>query len=629
VSGSLVRASLLDRAVAIVAPGAAVQRLKARALFTYLSGSYTGGRTDRRATRDWNPAAQSADADTIGDLPALRARSSDLIRNTPLAAGAVRTVCTKVVGTGIMPRPKVDGAVLGMTLEQATDWNRRMKRIFRTVAETKGLDVARRRTFFEMQHQVLFSVLERGDLLVLRRANRRRDALLSTCYQLVEADRLCNPQQLPDKRGLVAGIETDDDGAVLRYHVANVHPGEYTTGVAPSWTAVPAIGADTGLPLAWDLGWKTRPDQTRAVPYLATVIETLKQIDRYGDAELMAAVISAMFTVFVKSEHDVMNGISPGTDASTGKALPPEYKLGPGAIGRLMPGEDVVFADPKRPNAQFQPFVQAWAEQAGVALEIPYEILLKHFTSSYSAARGAQLEAWEPLWVRREWLSTSFCQPIYEAVVAESVARGWIEAPGFFDDPWVRLAYTRARWVGPSPGQIDPRVEVEAAATRVREGFSTLEEETPALTGGDWEENHAQQVIEQRARKADGLLVEPVAFAAPGNSPLPPGQVPQDQADEEDAQGMQALVRESSRVLAQVRETQQQVQHAATSSTAAIERALEYAVNAPAPQFHVAPPAVHLAVTVPPATAGTRRMTITRDASGRTVGAVVSEEGEG
>ena len=85
---ALVRASLLDRLVAAVSPQAGIERLKARALYTYLSGGYTGARTDRRATKDWNPAAQGADADTIGDLPTLRARSADLIRNNGIAAGA-------------------------------------------------------------------------------------------------------------------------------------------------------------------------------------------------------------------------------------------------------------------------------------------------------------------------------------------------------------------------------------------------------------------------------------------------------------------------------------------------------------------------------------------------------------
>lgn len=615
---ALVRASLLDRLVAAVSPQAGIERLKARALYTYLSGGYTGARTDRRATKDWNPAAQGADADTIGDLPTLRARSADLIRNNGIAAGAVKTVCTKTIGTGLEPYPKVDAYTLGLAPDEAADWNRRMKRIFRAVSRSTALDVRGKHTFFELQHQALHSVLERGDILCVRRANPKRDALITTCVQLVEADRVSNPMGLPDRPGLVAGVETDSNGVVQRYHVANRHPGEYFAAEAPRWAKVPAFGEYSWLRQAWDLGWKVRPDQTRGVPLLAMAIEPIKQIDRYGDAELMAAVISAMFTVFVKSEVDPLGGVSTGTDGTTGKPNAPQYTLGPGAIGRLLPGEDIVIADMKRPNAQFAPFVQAWAEQIGVGIEIPVEILLKRFQASYSAAKGAQLEAWEPLWVRREWMAADFCHPIYEAVVAEAVAREWIEAPGFFDDPWVRQAYCQAKWVGPAPGHLDPRAEVQAAADRVREGFSTLEEETFALTGGDWEENHEQQVRERQARRRDGLDVAVVPA-----SEQPQILSPQ-QRDEQDQAEVQGLVRESLGLLSQARDASRDVQRTA----AAVERAADRVAKTPAPAITVAPPAVHLAVTVPPVAAGgTRTMTLTRDAEGRTTGAVVTEQG--
>jgi len=501
--------TLLDRLVGAVSPRAGVERLKARAMFTYLAGNYTGARTDRRATRDWNPAAQGADADTVGDLPTLRARSADLVRNNGIAGGAVKTVCTKVIGTGLEAYPKIERMALGLREEAANDWNRRMKRIFRAVARSRALDITGQATFFELQHKALHSVLERGDVLCIRRANRRRDALVTTSVQLVEADRVCNPLGTPDQPGFVAGFETDRDGVVQRYHVASRHPGEYFSHEALRWVTVPTYGKDTWLRQAWDLGWRVRPDQTRSVPYLATAIEPLKQIDRYGEAELMAAVISAMFTVFVKSEVDLLGGVSTGTDPVSGKANAPNYALGTGAVARLLPGEDVTFANPTRPNAQFAPFVQAWAEQVGVALEIPAEILLKRFQASYSAAKGAQLEAWEPMWVRRDWMAANFCHPLYEAVVAEAIAREWIEAPGFFDDPWVRQAYCQAKWIGPAPGHLDPVAEVEAAALRVEKGFSTLEEETFALTGGDWEDNLAQR---ERERPA----LAPVAEASAG-----------------------------------------------------------------------------------------------------------------
>ena len=45
---------------------------------------------------------------------------------------------------------------------------------------------------------------------------------------------------------------------------------------------------------------RERIGQRRGVPFLAQVIEALKQLGRYTDAELVAAVVSGMFTVFIR-----------------------------------------------------------------------------------------------------------------------------------------------------------------------------------------------------------------------------------------------------------------------------------------------------------------------------------------
>ena len=89
---------------------------------------------------------------------------------------------------------------------------------------------------------------------------------------------------------------------------------------------------------------------------------------------------------------------------------------------------------------------------------------------------------------------------------------------------------------------------MQAAADRVREGFSTLEEETFALTGGDWEENHEQQVRERQARRRDGLDVAVVPA-----SEQPQLLSPQ-QRDEQDQAEVQGLVRESLGLLSQARD---------------------------------------------------------------------------
>ena len=66
-----------------------------------------------------------------------------------------------------------------------------------------------------------------------------------------------------------------------------------------------------------------------------------------------------------------------------------EYEMGPGTVNHLGENEDIVFGNPNIPTSGFKDFVETICELIGAALEIPKDILLKNFNSSYSASRGA------------------------------------------------------------------------------------------------------------------------------------------------------------------------------------------------------------------------------------------------
>lgn len=177
----------------------------------------------------------------------------------------------------------------------------------------------------------------------------------------------------------------------------------------------------------------------------------------------------------------------------------------PGRAVNLLPGESIDAPDIGRPNAQFDPFVSAVLRQIGVGLELPFEVVIKHFNSSYSAARAALLDAWRFFRGRRDWLAGAFCQPIYEFWLEEAIAIGRIRAPGFFADPAYRRAWSAAVWTGDGPGSIDPNKEIGAAIERINAGVSTLAAESLLHDGGDWETKHRQRVREIEARRAAGL----------------------------------------------------------------------------------------------------------------------------
>ena len=188
--------------------------------------------------------------------------------------------------------------------------------------------------------------------------------------------------------------------------------------------------------------------------------------------------------------------------------------------------------------------MEAICRQIGAALEIPYELLLKHFTSSYSASRGALEEAWKMFKMYRAWLANDFCQPIYEEWLAEAVAKGRIKATGFFTDPLRRKAYCKAQWNGPARGLLNPVQEVGAAVTRVENGFSTRSAETMEMAGGDFYSNCEQLKQEEKKLKevkkiATGSEHKPGSDGQQGNG-AKPGEPAGQQPEQQDGDGQKS-----------------------------------------------------------------------------------------
>lgn len=510
-----IKQNWIDKAIGYINPQAGLKRTEARVRMA-LFGGYTGARRDRRQTKGWKTTDGSADSVTLPDLPDLRERSRDLMRNAPLAIGAVNTVVTNVVGTGLRVQSRIDREILKPYLktdEQADAFERHAERIFRLWANSSDCDITRTQNFKELQNLILRSCLESGDIFVVRRYSEYKGKLVGLALQVVEADRVANPDFKADTEKLAGGVEMDTVGSPVAYHITEHHPGDYTKGENKS-IKLPAFAED-GSRQVFHIFTRVRPGLTRGIPYLAPVIESLKQIDKYTEAEIMSAVISSMFTIFVKSEEEEGLGAMTPTSETGANPRDSDYKIAPGAILDLQPNESIEIADPKRPNQAFDPFVQAILRQIGVALEIPFEILIKHFTASYSAAQAALVEAWKFFSARRSWLSDKFCQPIYELVITEAVAKGLLKAPGFFSNPIIRAAYLGSEWIGPPRGQIDQLKEIKAAETRVNLGITTLAEETAQITGGDWERKHPQSAKEQRMRKEAGLVEKPKQASEP------------------------------------------------------------------------------------------------------------------
>ncbi|WP_082637638.1 phage portal protein [Bradyrhizobium retamae] len=504
-----------DRLLASVAPTFAQRRYHAR-LSLNLMGQYAGAKSNRAALKTWRTNPGSADADTLGDLPTLRARSRDLGRNNPIATGARSTSKSNIVGTGLRVRSKLNAKLLGLSEEAAEVWERNAETLFDLWAQSKTADITLTQNFYELQGLVFNTVFESGDTFVLRRTPKRK-TIVPLALNVIEADRVATPQEKMGDYYIRDGVRIDEDGAPVGYYILNDHPGDSPTYAQYGYKEVAAFGAKSGEQMVLHVFERLRPGLNRGIPQLAPVIEILKQLDRYSEAELMKAVVSSFFTVFLKTEGD--DGLASATQGAFPGMGANEITMGPGTIVDIGTGEDIQTAQPAN-TSNFDPFFTSVVRQIGVALQIPFELLMLHFTASYSASRAALEMAAQFFRDRRTWLVRAFCAPVYEWFMADAINAGLIVAPGFFNDPIRRAAWLGSQWIGPARIILDPLKEWKAEAEAVSLGARTIEAVIIERGGDDFEQTTKQRIREHKARAAGKL--EPEILAPEGTAPPPP-----------------------------------------------------------------------------------------------------------
>lgn len=497
---------------AIMENKAARLRAQTSLIETFSNSGYSHGGASKTETwaKRWHSSSYSALKDIEENRKTLRERSRDLAMNSSVAAAATNATRTSVIGPGLVPKPKIDYEFLGISREGAAALQGKIKKEFALWANTSLCDSADLNNFYELQQIVFRDWLLNGEEFVLLKYS---DMTPQMPYQLrlklVEADRICTegsfgeyftPQNLPNGNIIINGVEINGEGRVVAYHVCSQNPGEYDMGMAlKKWTRIEKRSPRTGNPNILHVFNAERAEQYRGVPFLAPVIQSVKQLSRYTEAEIMAAVINSMFTLFVTTEtgNDIA-GFAGIDEEMTGdmKYSPNAYDdsneqitLGSGTVNYLKEGEDIKPVETSHPNSGYTDFSKAITAQIGAALEISPEVLMKQFSSNYSASKGALNETWKAFKMRREWFVKDFCQEVYSLWFAEAVSKGRINAPGFFTDPLIRNAYTRATWNGPTPGHLNPVQDVNAAIARINNGLSTREDEAAGMNGSDYEDN--------------------------------------------------------------------------------------------------------------------------------------------
>lgn len=491
----------------------------------------------------WMPPQTSADSAVLPDRDVSVARMRDMVRNDPTAQSGVSRLVEMLVGAKLVLSSKPDARALGF--DRTNKQDRAKVRALAADIESewyacandpgKRFDAQRRLSasgMFRLLARTFVTMNECTAFLKWKPGGR-----YSTCVRAIDPDRLSNPYGQPVTQNLRGGVEFDDDGVPLAYHVRNGHPADWYIVPQPmTWTRIERC-TPTGRPVFIHGFEPEREDQARAMTPFAALLKRLRMIGKFSDTELASATVNALFAAFVKSSLPVGEATAAFTPQTVstleGKRLdywaqhPPQ--LGGVRIPVMPIGDEIEINAAPRQSSAFSDFHAVFLQSIAAALGISYEQLTMDWSKvNYSSARAALNEVWRHTQMMLAAFVDQVVAPIHYAQLEEAFDRGYIKAPAGAPDFWDRPdAYLRARWIGPGRGYVDPVKEAQGASVRMAAGISTLEDENADLGRdltdtldqiADEEEMLAERGITRVISSGSGLLADP---SDGGNDKLP------------------------------------------------------------------------------------------------------------
>lgn len=476
---------------------------------TATSENYRGALRTARSMKNYQPPLLSPTQELDeGTRTEFVARSRELSKNSAMGRACLDRPVEMAIQRGLRLKSRPNARILGITPDQAEEIGRDIEAHFNLYADSFDIDVMRTSTFSDLQSLAMATAFTSGDCFALTPELDFPGSPYRIKLQLLEGELISNPSISVNSERIRDGIELDSKGTPSHYYVRQGYPGDYITGSPMNWQKEPIFGSITGMRRAFHLYSRRRPGQYRGEVLLSPVIEKLHQVTQYDRAEVSAALVNAIFTVFRHFDEvpDDPNTLI-NLQGQTKDTIPDLPELGPGICTDLFGSEKLEFADPKRPNVNYQVFLDGIAKQVGAAIGVPAEEVLLKYDSSYSAARAAMLRAWIWYQNRRKWLSDRILTPYYRVWFWEAVTLSKFDAPGFFEDPTLRMAWMHCEWLPPAKGHVDEEKEARAAQARINSGVSCVEYEAAALGYDFWSEIYPKLRRERRALLEIGIDV--------------------------------------------------------------------------------------------------------------------------
>lgn len=429
----------------------------------------------------------------------VRSRARHERDNDPNLNGLIKTLAYDVVGTG--PR-------LQLTLgEEFYESARKVERLY--AAWARATSQAEKLRLLDEAATV------DGECFGLGINNPNVSHPVKLDLKIVESEQVATPLQAMNFDQPIDGIEFDDAGDPVRYHVLREHPGDgsFTFGFGGEFDKVPAS-------LVYHWFRPTRPGQARGISELVSSLPLGSQTRRYKAAVLGAAELQANIAGVIETDELAAEADAPSfTDME-------EIDIPRMALLTLPGGRTAKTFDSNHPAPEHSAYVADQHAEQGRPLCATRNISTGDSSNyNFSSARLDHLPYQRMVWIKRENFRVRVLDKQFKLFIVEAIGKGLIpdDLPPFeeWDYDW--------HWDG--FGQIDPVKEATAIEKRLTLCITTLAEEC-AAEGKNWRE-----VIDQRANERDYMKsrgMDPDAATKPPAAGIPPARGPENDDEEDD-----------------------------------------------------------------------------------------------
>jgi lambda family phage portal protein len=458
--------------------------------------SYTGAAVSR-LTSSWTTQPLSVDADLQNSLPRLRARSRELEQNNDYAKRFLALLDQNVIGAhGIQLQARLR-AQDGLSYKRKT--NDAIEMAWWRWGQRGICDVTGQLCWTDVQRLVLRTVARDGECLV--RLVRDYGNAYQFAVQVLETDHLditLNADRLPNGHSIRMGVERNEWGRPVAYHLLRVHPGD-ALGVATTQARERVVAAD--LLHVYSV---TRPGQTRGIPWMHSAMLRLNMLGGYEEAELVAARTAACKSGFFSSPTGE-EYLGDGVDAN-GQVV---ESVEPGTFTQLPAGVTFTPYDPTHPTTSFADFVKGVLRGVASGLNVSYNTLASDLEGvNYSSIRQGVLDDRDGWRVSQEFLIENLCQPVFRAWLDMAVLSEELDL-SIFDEPRVLEG---CEWQARGWSWVDPYKDMQADIEAINAGLKTRTQ-CLAERGLDIEDVFQQLKQEQELAAQYGLT-----FATPSPS---------------------------------------------------------------------------------------------------------------